>query len=103
MSAYCAGGSQAGHNLKESEAGRRPGVHSAAPKCPQRPKSSFDLPDHVPSQPLRTPLARMTGLKGKYCSSSIFSAYVPMDKERQQGDPPPPRSSSPTMLPKQLV
>ena len=104
MSAYALVEAKGGHKLKESEDADGPGVTPVTTKMALSAKrASLDLLTMFLSQPLRTPCIDMTGLKGKYDFELDVSAYVPMDKEKREGDPPPdPVYVLQQVLPKQL-
>lgn len=66
-------------------------------------KTTLDQLAMFLSMPLRMPVIDMTGLNGKYDFDFDISAFVPQDKDRIPGDPPPdPVTILGTLLPKQL-
>jgi uncharacterized protein (TIGR03435 family) len=102
MSAYAIVEAKGGHKLKESELGDGHGVKPIEGKIALHGvAASLDLLAMFLSQPLRTPVVDMTGLKGKYDFTFDVSTEVPMD--RKEGDSPPdPVSVLQLLLPKQL-
>jgi uncharacterized protein (TIGR03435 family) len=106
MSAYALVEAKGGHKMKQSEAGDGPGI--VPTEGPSRialdaHKASLDQLGLFLSGPLRTPVVDMTGLKGKFDFVLDITAYIPQEKDRQPGEPPPdPVSVLQTVLPKQL-
>jgi len=104
MSAIALLEAKGGHKLKESDADDGPGVVPMTEKMGlSGRKTTLDQLAMFLSMPLRTPVIDMTGLKGKYDFDFDISAFVPMDKDRVAGEPPPdPVTIIGTLLPKQL-
>jgi uncharacterized protein (TIGR03435 family) len=104
MAAYALVEAKGGNKLKESEADDGPGVSPMAAKMAlSARKATLDQLAMYLAQPLRMPVVDMTGLKGKYDFELDISAYVPMDGDRQPGEPSPdPVYILQSVLPKQL-
>ena len=92
-----------GHKLVESKEADGVGVTPMTGKMGLSAKhATLDLLTMYLSQPLRTPVIDMTGLKGRYDFEFDISQFVPMSREPQDESRPSPEFILQSLLPKQL-
>jgi uncharacterized protein (TIGR03435 family) len=103
MQAFALVEAKGGHKLVESKETDGVGVTPMTAKMGLSAKhATLDLLTMYLSQPLRTPVIDLTGLKGRYDFEFDISQFVPMERDQQDDARPSPEFILKSLLPKQL-
>jgi uncharacterized protein (TIGR03435 family) len=103
IQAYALVEAKEGHKLVESKEADGLGVTPMTAKMGLSARhATLDLLTMFISQPLRTPVIDMTGLKGRYDFEFDISSFISNSRDQADGPPPDPEFVLQSLLPKQL-